>query len=225
MNKEINPSDQINWQNRLNILGENYGFYPTSLAESTRAHMIIPFLEEPGKTAKHLNEVLIRSKRDPRAVRSVVRTFGDYAIDAKVRTARLEDFRQEVELTNPHIRVEQAEEAREHPGLIDVLQFHDILLAAESGDSGALRSKEVVKDGVKKQRTNYELDICNDALITVLTDPLQRIRIIDARDMAADAISSHTVRNEFWIERLVESRIHAVARPIAESLLAELVEE
>lgn len=221
----IDADNHINWQNRLIIMGSEYGFLPTSLGELNRAHMIIPFLDTPGKTAKHLNEVLINRNRDARAVRSVVRTLGEYALDAQERRARLESFRHDTELANPYLRVEVVEEACQHPGLVDALQFHEIKQAAIIGKSDPLRSKEVVRDGKRHRRTNYELDICNDALISILTDSLQQKEIREVRSLVGNAIDSHAARATFWTQRLQESRSHSVARPVADALLTQLSNE
>lgn len=223
----IDTEGHIDWQSRLIITGEEYGFFPTSLNEIAQVANLVNYLGTPRSTIQTLNEILWHQKNHgydgALAVRSVTQEFGLYHEDAFDRAQRLSELATKLIDVNPEITVELSD-AAEDRGLLDLLQFIEVRKAAETGDNTPLKGG-VTKRGEKREKvlaSHYDQSMVDSVFLGVLVSDVLRMTVHEARLAAADAATSQQNRQQFWHERIEESQKHGAARLAAKEILAKL---
>lgn len=199
---------------RLEIFGEVVGFLPTSTRELSEAMSLLNFPAKAGGTARHLNEILIHQQAaetdDPaRAVRRVADQYAGYFKGARLDYTHLLELNKQVEETdNPKLSL--AEATGSDIGFGALIRYLDLAKLA--------KSKQSLEPEANPLKSSY----------TVPTPETQRridaaaARLIvrDLRLVVPAAIEDQRSRGRFWRERLIESKRHALARPIAIAALS-----
>lgn len=236
-NPTVNPEaipPELPLLERLEVMQRDYGFIPTTQDEVNVAIGLVAFQTAPGKTAKHLNEILkhqqgAQTTNPAQAVISVTAEYASFAHGAKGDLTQLSSLRGEVaELMNPKVSlIEELELAT--GGLRQLVRHMDLRKYIAS------KGHETPQFELLKKATRTRGPGSNRAIIDVyssldldheveghLQEVLTDTKVGTARSLVDMAVLDQTNRLNFWTERLREARAHAVARPIAYKALASL---
>ena len=222
--ESVYDPEQLPWQDRMEVLANDYGFLPTTREELNRAFGVIPFLDQKGKTAAHLNEILLHRRNagesDPAgAVRSVVSSMGVYIEDSTQHIERLQTLADELHEVNPRLTLETVVLDSVAP-LLDIVQFQDLRACVETGDPTVLEGKvQKDKSGHRELHTHYDPKYHDDLLTELKVGQLLERTVLEVRIDIQAALQSHTNRAAFWKARVEESRMHGAARPVANRIL------
>lgn len=217
-------TETLDWQQRLEVLERDYGFYPTTKEEQNTAFKAIPFLSELGGVGRHLNEILEYQNRHgvekpDRAVRRVTRDMGQYRLDAIDRRAGLLAVHHALSEVNPRLEIGIVVDELDMRGLLSVVQYARIRRAYATGNDTVLRGGVKTIEGRKRLVTGYDIET-HDAITTdMLLESLEEKTVHQIRGLVIPAGRSHAKRRDFWTGMLHSSESHAVARPIVRDLL------
>lgn len=220
--------DTLDWQSRLEILQQGYGFLPTTSQELHQAFGAIPFVDTPGGVGGHLNEILrhqIKSRAvDPAAaVRTYTRSMGAYMLDAASRRQALLVTHGNLALINPYLEIGQidfSEDIGLH-GLLSAVQYRHIRDSIKTGElrpleGGYRRPRHQLN---KRLMTHYDIETNDETMVQIVMGPMINEKVVALKSLVAQAGKSHKNRQEFWENMLDSSRSHLVAKPIIEELL------
>jgi hypothetical protein len=210
---------------RLKTIKEQLGFYPQSNEEMARVISLMGREGQFNPVLVHLDEIYKHQRKvgadAPRALRSVVRSFGEYAGNALNERSYMETFSTYMD------------ELRPNP-----LTRFDALFPAEAWkDNGTMRAV-FTSLGRYVETTNFVEDAGDDTLgkkelidyttgderVQHITDTLGALRISSVQ-RTARAVSTHQEnRFTFWMDQLELSKRHLFARELASEALKELTD-
>jgi hypothetical protein len=210
---------------RLAAIYQNYGFYPESLDELTRATALQAFDHLRHPAVRHLGEIFTRQNRpttatdDPAAaVRSVTRTMIDYATTAK----RNVHFVGEAQRT-----LQRA--ATELPGLTALKNIPDLVDRHVNGSARAVGQMvrfhalssyaELTNRGIEPLKLNYTAKDPDEVTAARLNEVLGRTRLNEGIQLARAALDNQYYRYAFWYAQLQDAANHPYAAAITHEAL------
>lgn len=220
--------EQIHTLERLLIVGEEEGFYPTSRRELNEAFNLRSFRETPGGAAKHLAEVSahqVKHNASPReAVRSIANEYFGYARRARTDKTNLLTLQEEVSDLSQHNRLETVKTSMISTGLGQLVRYIDLKKLAHTQDFSQF--DVTVLRGYDREHNdafdNYVSSEPSKEMTAHIESVISSMRLWQLSETVDAAITEQSKRFEFWVECLKESRRHSVARPIAYNALISL---
>lgn len=219
---------------RLEVMNETQGFLPTTRDELNTATAVVAFDDIPGKTARHLNDVLqhqrkARTDMPEQAVRSITAEFAGFAQRARSDHQGLANLQEDIRLLD-YPFASLSEEIGDNRAVRQLVRFVDLQAytksaGQESPGFDVLKRAARVR-GLESARTIidvYSVDELDPAVKTHIDEVLAGITVGRSRELVAKAVAEQQKRLEFWIKHLQQSRQHSLARPIAERALRDLV--
>jgi hypothetical protein len=190
---------------RLDTLAQVTGFLPVEKAEQVEVMGLQSVIDTPGGAAKHLAEVIVRRKKegaeDPgAAARKIVRSYGEWALDAKNSVNSLAALRDTLADANPELLLDRVVEPSD-PGVLEFLRYFDLSLLREDGE-GALWEL-----GYDPQAFKYSKD--NPGILFYAGEAASVWRVHQVRKQLPNAIDDQSGRFTFFAQRLTEVIDHS----------------
>ncbi len=224
--------DQIEKDGRISVLSrpervkaikEQAGFYPQSNEEASRATTLIGREGQSNPTLRHLDEVYAHQRRykadAPEALRSVVRSFEEYAGNAVNELYYTESFLESMNALAPHNLASFATifptEDWEHDNttiatFTAMTRYLETEQFAETENDDRLGKRELIDYTSGEQR------------IERIIDTLGVLRATSLQRTARAVKTNQEHRFDFWVDKLEASRRHLFVRDIAGVALEEL---
>ncbi|HMS49897.1 MAG TPA: hypothetical protein PKA02_00455 [Candidatus Saccharibacteria bacterium] len=226
---------QLGMLERLEVVSRTRGFLPTTHDELNDAVGLIAFQGEPGRSAQYLNEVLLHQKKattvDPKmAVHSKTAEFAGFAGSAQEDTGRLLLLKADIaELMNPAVPLLEDIGDRTDGGVRQLVRFIDQSKFLESGgkdrpfwDPFKKAARVRGPNGGRTILDPYSVPELDPNVVARIERVMARTSVKDARLLVDRAIADQEKRLAFWVDRLRETRAHALSRPIANRALEHL---
>ena len=220
--------EQASRAERLASIFENYGFYPESLEELTRATALQGFGHVSHPAVSHLGEVFIHQSKpttetnDPAAaVRSVTRTMANYALGAKsnMHFAR-EAYR---------ILLEAVPHTSNLTTLANITELVDRHIDGSSRQCGQIvRHHDLstyddrLAEGVEPLKLNYTAKHPDGVTKSRLDSVLGSLRLYQGIDLARATLEDQFNRYKYWRSQLEDATNHPYARAIAQETVEKL---
>lgn len=217
---------------KLVSVRENEGFYPVSKLELSSAQELIGAEEEFGPFAvvRHLQEVKWRQQKphikaeDPAAaVRSIVRTYGDFYGRARYDATMLQQLAAQLEEL---LRIDPKQPFSDfieqsgiplREGPAQFIRYFDLRLIAEQGDIHAAGfdslavAAEVSTDPYTNKPTKEGLARIADRTGTITT--------LRARDCLGEVVDAEQFRMKYWKTVLRRADTYYLARPVVRNIV------
>jgi hypothetical protein len=207
---------------RVRTIKDTFGFYPQSSTEMSQATALIGREGQPYPVLSYLSEIYQHQRKAgadaPRAVRSLVRSFDEYAGNA-VNEA------QYMELLHDQLSVQDVNNRTGFRTLfpIEDWQYDATEIATFSVVSRHLETSHFAETGTDDRLGKHRIDLtAGNERIDRIRENLDVLRIADLKRLAVSIQANQENRLEFWIEQLEASKRHLFARDVAEVALAEL---
>jgi hypothetical protein len=214
---------------RMQAVRGTANFLPTSRGEINEAFALLSFLHEPGKTARHLNEVLRHQQKsrtdDPAAaVRSITREYAGYARKARADCFNLTAMQQELDeySQNDGSKLRMLKDAGRLTGTAQFVRHRDLSRLAGTGEQGIVSPFQTRSDGKRSALDPYTITEPTDEMTEHIAQELGSVRIWEAQKGIGAMITDQQNRFSFWTDRLREARAHSVALPVANAALQAL---
>jgi hypothetical protein len=221
----------------MQVMQEQFGFFPTVQDELTRAIGIIPFLDsEPLKSARYLNEISAHQQKKQQenaaatapdvVVRSVAKKCVRFARQAHQDGVILKAFHTlaSEEYVNPRISLK--EEAAGAPAVSRLVRFIDLRTFAKTGNAGPEGFTPLgTKFGVVGTLTNgtyfdqYTHQSPSVEVAARIDEISADITNKDLRTLVPSAVMDQEARFNFWHNRLQEFTANGAARVVVEAAL------
>ena len=230
---EVTPFSNTVLLERLQVMRATHGFIPTSPDEANDAYNLLTFLDTPGKTATHLNEILLHQTSDPSkgklvktdnpgaAVRSVTQGFTRYAKKARSDLSQLRFLEGELAELDSDMNLRTLAGARLQSGIPQLVRYHDLRLLVNEGTTRITpfaSGKSVRRMAVDPYTVSEPTRPMRQHMAAVT----EGLRIWQAKGFIKAMVEDQEKRRDFWADRLHEAMAHAVARPIATVTLSDL---
>lgn len=225
---DIQPASTIiSPAERLHIMHDIEGFYPTNNHELTRSFAIKDFRQTPVGAAGYLNEILLHQRKttkaeDPTAaLKSVVNEMAGYASKARIDITSLRGFQQEL---NDHGAANNLVAIKRVGPVTGVGQFvrqHDLALLASKGPA-ALPFNPLKALTTRNAYDAYTASQPSPAVRDRIDVVLSTVRLWEAQEVVADMVEEQSKRFKFWTENLIDSKRHSAARGAAHTALTAL---
>ncbi len=194
---------------RLTTIHEQLGFYPTSLNELSRSHMILGFRGTAGGAAKHVAEVVTHQSKDSvntddplAAARSLTSTFAAYARRARTDKAALMELQKE--LSQSTASPLSGVDAIAVTGRGQLARYLDLLQLAEKGKGGEVLADSTVKAG----SDHYIAGSPDSHMRAHISAVLSSKRLGETRQGLPAVIKEQTARQTFWMQCLMDIAQH-----------------
>jgi|GEM_PF-2137493 len=230
-------SKKLKYRNRLEVLrfDPRAGFLPTTRAELNTVVAYLDYLDNPdyplGVTDQLFEVVSHQQKIDGfaaaeghRAAESITWEIGDHAIDAALATTSLKQLAQDIEVTNPELKLVDVDEVgANNPALAYVFQYFDLLEFIREGKVAGLNrdpartrpQRYLDQDGREvqgmvpgKHKRIYSPYTRPDRTKDFEKHYLRQLNSLTIRDLRLtlpDIIANHERRLEFMLARLGET--------------------
>lgn len=190
---------------RLTTVHEELGFYPTSLNELSRSHMLLGFRDQVGGAAKHVAEVVTHQSRDTvktddpvAAARSLISSFAAYA--RRARTDRSVLLGLQKELADSSAPQLSGANGIAITGRGQIVRYLDVKDFAEQGEGEPPLADSTVKAGFD----SYIATNPSRELRKHISAVLSRKRLGEIRGVLPAAIEDQRARQTFWIQCLMD---------------------
>jgi hypothetical protein len=218
--EEQNDLETIGRLQRLEIMKQDHGFYPTSLRELSEAFTVTAFDTKRGGAAKHLAEIARHQEKydaDPvKAAVSVTTEFGLYAQQARTDATALLQLKDELSVPDAHQF--SAAEPLMVTGRGLVARFIDLKeLAALKGAGNSEFDPLTVVSG-------YRGDQPTAQMAAHIRNQLKGLRLAEAKAVVDGAVSDQRARFDFWTQQVAAIRRHntGASRIVATNILNKL---
>lgn len=202
---------------RLQIVKETQGFYPTSLRELSEVFTALDFSEKPGGVAKHLVEIARHQvKHDADPVKAAVRVtteYAGYAQNARNNLTGLLQNRQEIagSLQNPLSSAAGMLVTR--PGLS--VRFADINHLAHARSIDAIGHYPLARyaQGHAESLQGYVMQTPPRHFAEYVQERLGKLRVYEAKSLVEAAIADRAAAQKFWGTQLEAIARHNTGAP------------
>lgn len=222
--EHVDESSFLGRAERLKHIKEQLGFYPQSNEETSRITALLGSGEEFA-TLRHLNEVYVHQRRfeadAPRAVRSVVRSFEDYAGNAVNEGYYMQLLLDQLLAVHPNNRTGfkslfPNEDWRYDTTQIAIFSAMSRYLEtdrfAETEDDDRLGKQKLLDQTMGEERFER------------LHENLDGLRASDIKRIALGIRTNQNNRFEYWTTQLEASKKHLFARDVATVALENLTQ-
>ena len=215
---------------RLHIVHDVAGFYPTNGDELTRAFAIKDFKETPAGVAGYLNEILLHQMKTPKAVvpaaalLSVVSEMAGYATKARADKTALLTLRQELQAARDSNSLNSLKQVGVATGLGQFVRQLDLRQVALTGDISQLPFNPLRGTGASR-RTAFDPYTASNPTPDVrrrIDHVVGSVRLWQARVIIAELVDEQSQRFDFWTENIDDARRHGAARAAAYGALTRL---
>ena len=222
---EALPMDQAE---RLRVVHDIAGFYPTNNHELNRAFAIKDYSDTASGTAGYLNHILLHQMKTPKAedpgaaLRSVVSEMERYASKARADKTALLTFESELrdnQELSPLVSLRNASIAT---GIGQFVRQHDLSLVAESGGKAELPFNPLKALPVRNAYDVYSNSQPPAIVEARINEVLSNVRLWQANAIISVMIDEQTARFKFWAENISDARRHSIARGAASTALTRL---
>lgn len=215
---------------RLHIMHDVAGFYPTNGDELTRAFAIKDFRETPAGVAGYLNEILHHQMKTPKAevpaaaLRSVVSEMAGYATKARADKTALQTLRQELQASRDTNVLHSLKQVGLATGIGQLVRQLDLRQVASTDDLLPLPFNPLRGTG-KSTRTAFDPYTASQPTPEVrqrIDQVMGTFRLWQAREIIAELVDEQSLRFNFWTENINGARRHGAARAVAYNALQRL---
>ena len=227
---EVAPDDlgEIARLDRLQIVKETQGFYPTSLRELSEVFTALDYAERPGGIARHLAEIArhqVKHEADPvKAAVRITTEYAQYARQARNNLTGLLQNRQEVADSAQNPFCSAAGLLITRPGL--AVRFADIDHLARTQSIDAIGHYPLIRytQGHAEAMQGYVMQDPPRHFAEYIKGRLGKIRVYEAKSLVDAAISDRAAAQRFWSKQLEAIAQHSTGAPrvVAKGALEKL---